>query len=313
MLFDIFNPRVIPHLGIDRRNPKKNYSQIQPILASHSEIPRSEYNYIWNSDGLRSIEFSNHPPIVALGCSITLGQGLPQDLRWTDLLSKKINKNIANISYSGASANKLVSSFMGAIHQYQYNPEIVVAYFANFERFYFISSDGEGMQEWFINHSPKKTKVTAPWNYEEILPYEWVYYQNLDHIKMLEAFCESNNIKLYWSCWSNGLTNEQEQFLKDNFRHYIPDTTKNEFPSNFEIHVKANDISELPAQYAMIDWQGCHKEWKDKYPDIFDHAYDYHKFEYDYGRLKGPGAYWPHPGVHQHLHIADFWEKQLCQ
>lgn len=313
MLFDMFSPRIIPHAGIDKNNPNKDYSHISDTLAAHAEIPRPEYNYIWNSDGLRSLELSTRPPVIALGCSITLGQGLPQDLRWTDILASKINKKIGNISYSGASANKLVSSFFGAIHQYKYKPEIVIAHFANFERFYFVNSNGDGMQEWFINHSPKVTKAKAPWNYEEILPYEWVYYQNLDHIKMLEAFCEAAGIKLYWSCWSNGLTQEQEQFLKDNFRYYIPDTTKHEFPANFELGVKADSISDLPPQYEMINWQGCHKDWKDKYPDIFDYAYDYHKFAYDYGRVKGPGAHWPHPGLHKQLHIAEFWNKQLCQ
>lgn len=311
MLFDIFNPRVIPHMGIDRNNPKKDYSSVQAVLAAHAEIARDEYNYKWNSDGLRSIEFSCQPPIVALGCSITLGQGLPESLRWTNILSEKINIPIGNISYSGAAANKLVSSFLGMIHQYRYKPNIVIAHFANFERFYFISPNGESMQEWFINHSSKKTKVTAPWNYEEILPYEWVYYQNLDHIKMLEAFCDSNEIDLYWSCWSNGISEEQEQFLKDNFRHYVPDTTKKEFPANFELGVSAQSVSELTPHYAMINWAGCHENYKQNYPEIFDYAYDYHKFPYDYGRLKGPGAHWPHPGVHKQLHIAEFWEKQI--
>ena len=45
------------------------------------------------------------------------------------------------------------------IHQYQYKPEIVIAHFANFERLYFVSDNGEAMHEWFINHKPKKTKA----------------------------------------------------------------------------------------------------------------------------------------------------------
>jgi hypothetical protein len=312
MLFDMFNPRVIPNHLIDKNNPKKDYSHTTDVLATHAEIPRPEYNYKWNSDDLRSIEFSTKPPIVALGCSITLGQGMPEDLRWTNLLSSRIGVPIGNISYSGAAANKLVSSFFGMIHQYQYKPEIVIAHFANFERFYFVSPEGDRMQEWFINHKPKKTKASAPWDYEEILPYEWVYYQNLDHIKMLEAFCESNNIKLYWSCWSNGMTDDQEEFLKNNFRHYVPDTTKKEFAPHFEFLVNPKTIEALPPHYEMINWQGCHKEYKEQYPEIFDYAYDYHKIAYDYGKSKkGPGAHWPHPGLHKHLHISEFWEKQI--
>lgn len=313
MLFDMFSPRVIPHHGVDRANPKKDYSQTTPTLAAHSEIARPEYDYKWNSDGLRSIEFSSQAPIVALGCSITLGQGLPHDMAWPQLLKGLYGAPVASIAYSGASANKVISSFFGMIHQYKYKPEIVIAHFANFERLFFVSPDGNGMQEWFINHSPKVTKAKAPWNYEEILPYEWVYYQNLDHIKMLEAFCETNGIKLYWSCWSNGLTPEQEQFLKDNFRHYVPDPTKHEFPINFEFGPAAKDIEGLTANYEMINWPGCHAEYKEKYPEIFDYAYDYHKFPYDYGRVKGPGAHWPHPGLHKQLHIAEFWNNQLCQ
>lgn len=309
MLFDIFNPRVIPHVGLDRKNPKKDYSQIQSILANHSEIARPEYNYQWNSDGLRSIELSTRPPIIALGCSITLGQGLPNDMAWPQLLTGLYGAPVASIAYSGASANKLVSSFFGAIHQYQYKPEIVIAHFANFERFYFIDGYASGLRDWYANHSPKVTKATAPWNYQEILPYEWVYYQNLDHIKMLEAFCEAAGIKLYWSCWSNGLTNEQEQFLKDNFRYYIPDPTRKDFPNNFEFGNPAESIDKITPNYEMINWPGCHSEWKEKYPDIFDYAYDYHKFAGEWG----PGAHWPHPGLHRQLHIAEFWNNELCQ
>ena len=38
MLFDMFNPRVIPHMGIDKTQPKKDYSHTTEILAGHSEI-----------------------------------------------------------------------------------------------------------------------------------------------------------------------------------------------------------------------------------------------------------------------------------
>lgn len=158
MLFNIFNPRVIPHSGIDRDNPKKDYSNIAKILGAHSEVPRSEYEYKWNSDGLRSIEFSNKPEIVALGCSVTLGQGMPEHLRWADILSKQIDKPIGNISYSGAAINKDVSSLFGMINQYKYIPKIIIANFANFERFYFISDDGEYFRDWYANHSPKKNQ-----------------------------------------------------------------------------------------------------------------------------------------------------------
>ncbi len=46
----MFNPRVIPHHGVDRNNPHKDYSHTTPILASHAEIARPEYDYKWNTN-----------------------------------------------------------------------------------------------------------------------------------------------------------------------------------------------------------------------------------------------------------------------
>jgi hypothetical protein len=195
------------------------------------------------------------------------------------------------------------------VHQYEYVPDIVIANFANLERFYFIDGSGEWMRDWYINYSPKKTKVTAPWNYEEILPYEWVYYQNLDHIKMLEAFCDSAGIKLIWSCWSNNLSDEQENFLCSNFKYYVPDPVRKQFPPDFEFLVNPNTKEELLPLYQMYDWKDClcHKDYYDQYTEIFDHGYDYHKIASN----MGPGAHWPHPGVHKHLHWAEFYYKIL--
>lgn len=293
--------------------PAGPLNTVTDLIAGHAEVSRPEYKYSWNSDGLRSIPFESKPEIIALGCSLTLGQGLPENLRWTNLLSDKIKKPIGNISYSGAAINKLVSSFFGLINKYDYLPKTVICNFANFERFYFVTPDGEGMQDWYINYSPKVTKAHAPWNYEEILPYEWVYYQNLDHIKMLEVFCRSNGINLIWSSWSNAISPENELFLESNFKSYVQDPTRKEFPKDFEFTIHGVKLEKLLPHYKMIDWDNilCHKEYYDNNKDIFDYGYDYHAIPYDYGRVKGPGSHRPHPGIHRQLHWSEFYYNQL--
>ena len=313
MLFDTYYPRVIPNFDRDLNDPDKDYSSKRAIIGPHSEVPRLEYDYIFNSDGLRSLEFSTKPNVIALGCSKTLGQGLPVNLRWTDLLQEKMNLhgnyNIGNISYSGAAINKDVSSFFGLINQYKYLPEYVICNFANFERFYFIDEGGKYLRDWYINYSPKVTKAYAPWNYEEILPYEWVYYQNLDHIKMLETFCDATGIKLIWSCWSNALTEEMEMFLESNFKHYVKDTVRKEFPSDFEFNVDVPDVTKLKPHYQMINWKEikCHLKESKIYEDIFDFGYDRQKLSGSWGS----GAHWPHPGVHKQIHWAEFYYNIL--
>ena len=309
MVFNTYYSRVIPNFNRDLNSPTKNYSEERDIIGPHSEIKRDEYNYVFNSDGLRSIEFSTHPKVIALGCSITLGQGLPEHLRWSDILSKKIDMPIGNISYSGASINKDISSFFGMVNQYGYLPEYLICNFANFERFYFIDEGGKYLRDWYINYSPKVTKATAPWNYQEILPYEWVYYQNLDHIKMLETFCDASGVKLIWSCWSNALTKEMEEFLICNFRHYVQDPVRKEFPDSFEFNVEAKTIEDLPKFYKMNNWDNirCHEEESILYKEIFDFGYDKNKIAGKWGQ----GSHWPHPGVHKQIHWAEFYYNEL--
>jgi hypothetical protein len=309
MLFDLYNPRVIPNFNYDKNDRNKDYSEVRDIIGPHSEVSRKEYNYIFNNDGLRSVEFNTKPEIVALGCSLTLGQGLPQHLRWSDLLSNKIGKDIGNISYSGAAINKNVSSFFGLINQYEYLPKILICNFANFERFYFVDSEAQYLRDWYINYSPKATKAKAPWNYEEILPYEWVYYQNLDHIKMLETFCDATGINLIWSCWSNALTEEQEDFLVKNFKHYVKDPVRKQFPPDFEFNVDAKSISDLRPHYKMIDWDThrCHLKEYGENEEIFDYAYDKNKIAGSWGA----GSHWPHPGIHKQIHWAEFYYQEL--
>lgn len=309
MLFDLYYPRISPHFDVDPNDINKNYSHVTDRVAHHSEIARPEYNYVWNSDCVRSIEFSTKPRIVALGCSITLGQGMPENLRWTDLLSNTIGEPIGNISYSGGSIARVISSFFGMLNQYKYNPEIVICNFPNFERFYFIDSNASKVYDYRVHIKKKVTKATAPWDYETILPYEWAYFQNLEYIKMLEVLCESAGIKLIWSTWSNALSEEKENFLKNNFRHYTQDPVRKEFPDSFEFMVGAKNLQDLAKFYEMYNWNSvmCHKKYKEEYSEIFDYAYDYHQIPGPWGDT----AIWPHPGLHKHLHWSDFYYYEL--
>jgi hypothetical protein len=308
--FPMFGMRPIPHNGgHDVFSPNRDFTHSSEILAVHSEIPRPEYSYEWNSDCLRSVEFSTKPKVVALGCSNTLGQGLPVDFRWTDILAKKIGQDVGNISYSGASIAKDISSFFGMIHTYNYLPEYVICNFANLQRLYFVDPENKFMRDYFLNNEQRVSKAELPFEYGKIIPYEWVYYHNLDHIKMLEAFCMTNNVKLIWSTWSNNMTAEQEDFLVNSFKCYVKDPTRNLFPQSFEYSVNANSIEELDGFYKMHNWDSirCHEEEKNNHSDIFEYAYDYHKI----AGAWGPGGHWPHPGYHRQIHWAEFYYNHL--
>lgn len=321
MLFSIFNKRPyaavpVPEagyrpIGFDSTNPDRDWSCTLPIFAPWSEIERPEYNYQFNKDGFRCIDFSQEPEIIVLGCSVTLGQGLPAEQTWPHLLTEKLNKHgrslkYGNISYSGGSPMKAISAFFSIVNLYDYEPKYVIANFPNLERFWFISTDMNHMYDYHLSRQRMKVKASAPYDYSELIPIEQAYFLNLEYIKMLETFCVSAGIKLIWSTWTTNLTMEMEQFLLDNFENYLPDITRNQWRPDFEYAVDAKNEAELLKIFRIKKEYNCHQEYS--HLETFDYGYDYHRLP---GNPSGEMACWPHPGLHRHLHWAEMYEKKL--
>lgn len=286
------------------------------ILAPHSERPNENYNYVFNSDGLRTVELSTRPNVITMGCSVTYGLGLPVDKIWPSLLEEKLQQHgdyrIGNISYNGASIMKNVSNFFGFINKYNYMPEYVICNFANFERanFYRNEKGVEFIGDIFWVNNRVKFKDEYPYTFESILPIEWIYYSNLDHIKMLEVFCKTNNIKLIWSTWSSNISEENENYLKNTFPSYVSDPTRKIFPNGLEGGGYMNDDSDMTEvlnDFKMFNWDNiqCHKEFKntDDYP--FHYAYDY------YRNMPDVSMRLPHSGIHRHHHWAEFYYNKF--
>ena len=292
-----------------------DHSLVLDVYANRSEIARPEYNYVFNRDGMRSVEFATKPNVVAIGCSHTLGQGLPVDLRWSNILEKLLSEHgefhVGNISHSGAAIAKGISSFFGMIHKYEYAPQIVICNFPSFERLWFADSSSEFIQDYFPNSWNRLFKAQAPFEFDKIIPLEWCYFTNLDHIKMLEAFCKINNIHLIWSTWSTNLNESDELFLAKEFKNYYPDPTRFDWPENYEYLINVDSIEKLDPYFKMINWEQtlCHAEKRDEQAEIFDYAYDYHKISGEWGE----GVHWPHFGVHRHLHWAEFYYQIIKQ
>lgn len=314
MLYKFFKPYVIPHDNVFL-NSDGNYSQETYIVSRHSEIKRDEYSYKWNSDGVRSKEFSEKPNVITLGCSITFGLGLPENLTWGNILEKKLkevgNYSVGNISYNGSSIMKAISSFFGMINKYEYKPDYVICNFPNLERAYFPNPTVDYIGDLFWYKHDTLTKASAPFPWSKILPVEWIYYSNLDYIKMLEVFCKINNIKLIWSTWSTNISQEMEKFIIDNFPSYILDITRVEFPSDYEYFKTADSLDKIHSFFEMKNWNNirCHELEYNKHKDVFNFAYDYQRVKVEY--LEELNGIHPHPGLHRHLHWADFYFQQM--
>jgi hypothetical protein len=277
------------------------------IISDYSEIERDEYYYQWNSDGFRGTDFKEKPNIIALGCSITLGQGLPSDLIWPELLSKKLKENnidcsIGNLGDHGASIVSSISNLFSVLYKYEYKPEYIVCNFPPMNRTYFKDVISDKIVHNIWNDFSDDYISSPPHDYIKLLPIEWINFLNLEYIKFLETFCKESNIKLIWSTWSTKLSKDDEKFLKT-FKNYYPDPTRKEFPPDLEYIIHSNDKKGLDKFYKSYK-SGCHKEEEKTNKEIFNYAYDCEQNMID-GDF--PYARHPHPGIHRHIHWSEFY------
>jgi hypothetical protein len=277
------------------------------------ESTNSKYSYKVNSDGLRSIEFSNKPNIIVLGCSITFGAGLKEEDIWSSLLLTKIknhgNFSIGSLATYGGSVMEQVSSFFNMIAKYDYVPKYVICNFPSLSRFYFLSSNSKYMKRYFGKvHPIKNTIARYPLEYEKIIPLEWIYYANMEYIKMLEIFCKTNNIDLIWNVWSE-LDKDMFDFYSTNFNYYVQDPTVEIFPSVNENLERITVFNQLPEKYKMKTNKNlvCHEEENEYYGNY------YFNCAYDNKPVGAAKEYLPHPGVHRHLHWAEFYFENLIK
>lgn len=235
-----------------------------------------KYNvtYKHNSYGYRCNEFKNQE-IVFLGCSNTYGMGLEINHTWPYLLSEKLGIDYINLGKGGDSAQAQVIKAFQFFKEF-YNPKYIFAllpiFRAEFPKVNNILDKNTKtekpiiLQHFFDNdHKHIKKIFQTPYNLDEILPREVPVFYSFMFIQMLIEYCNSNNIKLFWTTYD---------INSDDIKHLLNLKKENEpFGLNF---FHKNDLKN----------ETCHFEFKD-YKD-FNIAAD-----------KG------HVGFHYHIHLAE--------
>ncbi len=248
--------------------------------------------YRHNQFGYRSSFWDGSHEILALGCSHTYGNGIPEEGRWTNILEELSNKKIANLSSSGQSINFLVSQAFAYFKMFG-NPKYVICLFPDPLRVNLPTNrkildskyDNRNTinkviyidQTESVEDKPKYLK--KPYCYEDILPTEFSLFISMQSIYSLEQYCNSNRIKLIWSCW---------------------DPMFQKFISNLSEISLDNFISDNSLIIDNVKFEAeCHADYKTRFDYYFIHGRD----------EKGLG--YNHPGVHKNIHIAEFFHKNL--
>lgn len=189
--------------------------------------------YSLNSHGYRSSEFNKDNDILILGCSQTYGKGMHNEFTWPEIFCNSIDKTYSRVAFPGDSIGGQVYKAFKYFEEIG-NPKIVLGLFPLYrleyvsvpEKFIAVLRSGNKQYEQMMpgiayfedQYFLKMSK--APHDPEHIVPKEFAIFYNFIFIKMLEQYCESNNIKLIWSIYdneeiSNGI--EEEYKISKNY------------------------------------------------------------------------------------------------
>jgi hypothetical protein len=285
------------------KNVVLNKSNGESFLPTVDE----QNTYEINGLGMRG-EVYVDADVLASGCSITFGIGVPEDGRWTNILSKKMNKDVMNLGNPGNS----VSTVCENIIRYCMNNKMPKEIFCLMPDFFrsmvvvdkeFYKSgvkrgdhDKNDFLELLFCNPVVKTdggvvymETKNKQNIEDAVSPHQLILNAVTSIYTLESFCLSNNIKLYWTTWDRAssiimyeLSNLKDFKLKnfvpfypryatDHLQNFIKSSCLSDHDSKFKDHLCWHDGSD----YSVIDYK--------KQPS---HC---------------------HPGIHYQEHVADFF------
>ena len=273
-----------------------------------------------NSDNMNGPEFVKNPAVLALGCSITSGIGLVDDFAWPALLRHQTQNTVNNMGIPGASPAQCVYTAFAHIRKWG-NPDCVYFLVPPLDRYWgptkSKTNDGSlrpdvwsmsglhyfpEMQQ-YVTHSAggdgtKKYKHEAIDGNKTLLPVDLVAHHNLMMIETLMMYCEANNIDMKISSWCRRthmhLTLIGYPQLVD-----IPNFLRK---ADIKAHLHEDDeYNEWGAPHEMSPMGSrkncCDRTPQNKWQDrMWDHALD---IKHD--------RYYPHPGLHYHLHFAELF------
>lgn len=280
-----------------------NSTVANKLVQSNKNI-KTDINF--NNDGFRSPDFEKNIDLLTAGCSFTFGVGLPKDFLWNNILAKKHELSHNSIGIPGGSCMDIVFNIFKYFEKYGH-PKILLAFLPDFGRVYtyvdgnilnaskmYGRRNGGGRLEsienkQFINdrvlenidEKPLKF-ISLPTNLGNLMSLEFAYMLNSFYIKMLEMYCNSNNIQFIWIKWSDDLIDQQGGL--------------NSFSNRYNIDIKKDLPKFTNGNYEELSNHECHLNDKQLCSDqsIWYMAKDNNHF-----------------GSHWHIHVKELFEKAL--
>jgi len=162
---------------------QKNLKTKKDLLEKYNWIDR-KFTYQFNSKGFRCDEFEeNQNCVIFLGCSFTMGIGLPIEKVWTSLVAKKLKLKCYNLGVGGGSCDTAFR--LGYYYIPKLKPKLVV----------FLRPDLDRLE---LYDRTQKFIQYGPWNIDSFYK-TWMSMDvnsQINRIKntmALSNICNSNN------------------------------------------------------------------------------------------------------------------------
>lgn len=246
--------------------------------------------YNLNSYGYRSPEFFPGANFVAAGCSMTFGEGVPENGTWAKTLATTLGipHSYVNLGIRGGSIGQIVLNVFAYIKKYG-APKYLFCLFPDINRMEFVfhkdiilDQYGTVVEDFLEEYEVSRTHlhqenvlpakyIKSPVYLQDVMPLEYAIFQSTGYIDILTTYCESAGIVFKWSTWDLYFSSEA---LKREYKNYIDILSDCNYP------VHEQELRLEPS---------CHYELYKLYGTNFYIGLD-------------DSSHW---GIHKHAHMAE--------
>lgn len=300
------------------------------------------YNsYSLNNYGYRGPDFRRGIDILAAGCSLTYGVGVPENGTWASHLATLADRSYCNLSAPGVSIDWITNQIYRFIYTFG-PPKNLFVVFPDLIRgedviddWSRVSPESSGsmdfnQQSWNLDQTAasitrqfiRSTKEDLPKYMRR--PYEVEYTSSVANairvsvreIRQLELFCKHAGINLAWSTWSDDLAVlVQDLPVEYEFDNFVFLEGLHSWESHVTDLMPTTDAPDVIVDRKIVhkpDWSNCQCSITKIEDSCIEYSMCHFDLEKNYGlsfhagtdRFR-PGNSTAHIGVHKHIHIAE--------
>ncbi len=265
-----------------------------------------------NSDLRHGNNFYNNPDIIAGGCSVTAGVGLPHNFLWPEIISHITNQKVNNTATNAASISKIVYNVLSNMQKfgvpkkiYLLLPELSRGWISikhSHEDWGYRDITYSPQEKQYVMLGPNKIKAYVHQSFDSnktLIPLDLIVNENLRAVDHLAMICKTLNIELKIYSWDSDTLSA---FKSLGYKQVV----------TFMSH----HINKAPMPPSHVPGLGGYGWHKDTQPFGYGHCCKLEPLN-KYQRImwqsaldfKNDDTKGSHPGLHSHIHVAELFTQ----